>query len=35
LKMIIKGYDHVLKFNDRAIAHNIINVYKTVMEQNT
>jgi len=34
LKMIIKGYDHALKFNDKAIAHNIYSVYKTVIEQN-
>lgn len=33
LKMIIKGYDHALKFNDKAIAHNIYTVYKAVMEQ--
>ncbi len=32
LKMIIKGYDHALKFNDKAIARNIYNVYKTVIE---
>jgi glycosyltransferase involved in cell wall biosynthesis len=33
LNMIIKGYDHALKFNDRAIAHNIFKVYQAVTEQ--
>jgi len=30
LDMIIKGYDHALRFNDRAIAQNIIKVYQSV-----
>jgi glycosyltransferase involved in cell wall biosynthesis len=34
LKMIIKGYDHALKFNDKAIANNTYKIYKTVMEDN-
>lgn len=33
LNMILKGYDHALKFNDKAIAQNIFNVYKSVVNQ--
>ncbi len=30
LNMIINGYDHALRFNDRTIAHNLIMVYRSV-----
>lgn len=30
--MITKGYDHALRFNDRNIAQNIMNVYKAAAE---
>lgn len=30
LNMIIKGYDHALRFNDRNIAQNILNIYQKV-----
>ena len=32
LNMIIKGYDHALRFNDRIIAENIINVYRSCLK---
>jgi len=32
VNMIIKGYDHALRFNDRNIVQNIINVYKTAVD---